>query len=341
MPHVSTFNLRGKGCGLDWWKSLRMNQTGRDAWAATIDLAACDPNETVLEVKVILSDSVWQQGANDRITLPTNATGSFVAHTYPWFFRTHGEWGHVTYDLWSPQLRNSRPIVAYVPPSYYENTLKPYDHLLIMHDGQNLFDGAESPFGIGWMIQLVVIGVYNNANRTSELTYSYDSSMRTGGDGNRYLDFIQHTVVPWVAEKFRVKTRRENVGILGSSLGGLISCYAGWTRPSFFGKVGCMSSSFWWNGEDFNNQVVANSTAPVPRPQLYLDSGDSGPSNDGMKETNRVLEHVQKKGYAFGTDLHHYLDRGAQHSEGYWGRRFWIPMRALYPPSPRATLPAN
>ena len=45
-------------------------------------------------------------------------------------------------------------------------------------------------------------------------------------------------------------------GILGSSLGGLVSCFAGWTRPHVYTSVGCMSTSFWWNDEDFNNVVM-------------------------------------------------------------------------------------
>jgi predicted alpha/beta superfamily hydrolase len=31
----------------------------------------------------------------------------------------------------------------------------------------------------------------------------------------------------------------------GSSLGGLVSCYTGWTRSNVWSKAGCMSSSFW------------------------------------------------------------------------------------------------
>ncbi|RYE84066.1 MAG: hypothetical protein EOO65_02880, partial [Methanosarcinales archaeon] len=45
-------------------------------------------------------------------------------------------------------------------------------------------------------------------------------------------------------------------GMLGSSLGGLLSCYAGWTRPDTYGFAGCMSSSFWWNNQDFNNTII-------------------------------------------------------------------------------------
>lgn len=90
---------------------------------------------------------------------------------------------------------------------------------------------------------------------------------------------------------------RNDLGILGSSLGGLISCYAGknlicidivmpinsflvWTRSKVYSKGGCMSSSFWWNNEDFNNQILVNHPTPNNHVTIYIDSGDSGNDND-------------------------------------------------------------
>ena len=32
--------------------------------------------------------------------------------------------------------------MIYLPPSYEENYLKRYDNMLIMHDGQNVFDSS-------------------------------------------------------------------------------------------------------------------------------------------------------------------------------------------------------
>jgi len=93
------------------------------------------------------------------------------------------------------------------------------------------------------MQEIVIVGVDNTPNRTDELTYSYDPSERSGEDGNLYLDFIQKTVMPFIEDNFRTSRKIEDRGILGSSLGGLISCYAGWTRATF-AKAGCMSSSF-------------------------------------------------------------------------------------------------
>jgi len=172
------------------------------------------------------------------------------------------------------------------------------NNVLVMHDGQNLFNASTSFLGIAWdcqdtinrlvvegeMDEVFIIGVYNTPNRTYEYTYSYDPNCGcpggAGGGGDLYLDFLVQTVVPAVAQNFRIQTDRSNLGILGSSLGGLISCYAGWTRPESFSKAGCMSSSFWWNNEDFTNTVMTQNPVPSPQVTFYLDSGNAGPDQD-------------------------------------------------------------
>lgn len=145
--------------------------------------------------------------------------------------------------------------MLYLPPSFTENTLKRYEDVLVMHDGNNLFGTLQCesccPFGCwnlelqaldpliveGGMREIIVVGVFNTANRTSEYTYSQDPE-EGGGNGDRYLDFLQHTLLPAVLQAFpRVSPRDGRVGLLGSSLGGLISCYAGWTRPTTFSQV--------------------------------------------------------------------------------------------------------
>jgi predicted alpha/beta superfamily hydrolase len=49
-------------------------------------------------------------------------------------------------------------------------------------------------------------------------------------------------------------------GIGGSSLGGLISCYGAYKRPQVYDRAICMSSSFWWNKEDFLTTVLSAKT---------------------------------------------------------------------------------
>lgn len=170
--------------------------------------------------------------------------------------------------------------------------------------------------------------------------YSFDRTVPGGGNADQYLDFVWDTVLPRVAEwsGSRLLTGAQHTSMLGSSLGGLLSCYAGWTRPSALSKVGCMSSSFWWNSQDFNGTVLQRPTRPGPSQlQVYLDSGNSGagpfcsPADaDDCVETVTVRDRLEELGWVTGKDLYYYLDVGGRHSEAFWGRRFHLPLLALF-----------
>jgi predicted alpha/beta superfamily hydrolase len=59
-----------------------------------------------------------------------------------------------------------------------------------------------------------------------------------------------------------------------------------------------MSSSFWWNDEDFLGTVMKNNSKADPNLIIYLDSGDSGASQDGKNETISVKNKMISK-YSF------------------------------------------
>jgi hypothetical protein len=94
--------------------------------------------------------------------------------------------------------------------------------------------------------------------------------------------------------------------------------------------------------------VLPSRAAPTDT-VFYLDSGDSGPDDDDevragalpgqacwadwsrvQVQTQTVLAHMESAGLVLDDTVHYYLARGAQHSETYWGRRFWSPMLSLY-----------
>ncbi|CAG2209050.1 unnamed protein product [Mytilus edulis] len=68
------------------------------------------------------------------------------------------------------------------------------------------------------------------------------------GSGDRLLNFLINRVYPKVREltNDRILIDQPNTGVMGYSLGGLMSCYAAWTRSSIFGLAACQSPSLWW-----------------------------------------------------------------------------------------------
>ncbi len=121
--------------------------------------------------------------------------------------------------------RADRDLHAYLPPSY-ERSDRRFPGLY-MHDGQNLFDATTS-FAGEWGVdetmeelaveglEAIVIGIPHGEDRVREYT-------PFNGGGDEYLAYVVDTVKPLVDSSFRTLSDREHTGIMGSSLGALIS----------------------------------------------------------------------------------------------------------------------
>jgi predicted alpha/beta superfamily hydrolase len=348
---LSALYLRGDSCGLSWDKGIKMNVATTAQNNVTADgyiysaSISCTEATNKLEVKVLVDDSVWMIGSNHHVT---SVKDQQVEDLYPWFYTSKGSLSIIN-RVYSNELGNFRDVIVYTPPSYTENTLKVHKNVLIMHDGQNLFDPRTSAFGTAWMCQdtldslivqgksdeVLIVGPYNTNDRTNEYTYIYDPSEKTGGKGDLYLDWIESTLIPLTQKTFRVNIQRETLGILGSSLGGLISCYAGWTRADVYGKVGCMSSSFWWDDNNYQNDVIVNNrpNANYPYPAFYMDSGTSGGDGSCAVYTGQIYDYYLTLGFQENVNVWKYIDVGGSHNEASWGNRFYLPMESLYPPT--------
>lgn len=90
-----------------------------------------------------------------------------------------------------------------------------------------------------------------------------------------------------------------------------------------------MSGSFWWNDEDFINSVM-RSRAYNPGTTVYIDSGDGGQGQDNKLSVDDTKAALLLAGYVNNRNLFYYLDKGAEHNEYYWGRRFWVPLTDLF-----------
>ena len=86
-------------------------------------------------------------GANQKVSISGQS-----ADMYPWFNNVEGTFKKFS-KINSPQLKNNRDVIVYLPPSYTENTEKVYNNVLVMHDGQNLFDPKTAFMGNAWKIQ--------------------------------------------------------------------------------------------------------------------------------------------------------------------------------------------
>jgi predicted alpha/beta superfamily hydrolase len=149
------------------------------------------------------------------------------------------------------QLNRTRRIWVYLPKGY-KTSRKKYP-VLYMHDGQNLFDKATS-FAGEWGIDeamdsiknaCIVVGIDNGGvKRMNE--YNPNNTKQFGkGEGKAYLAFIVNNLKPFIDKKYRTLADKQHTYMAGSSMGGLISFYAGLYYPQVFGALGVFSPSFW------------------------------------------------------------------------------------------------
>jgi len=231
-------------------------------------------------------------------------------------------------------LRHARDVVVWLPPSYEKNPGKRYP-VLYMHDGQNVFDPTTSFIGFDWRAdevadslirlgaieEIIIVGISNSPDRMSEYA---DTEL-----GRAYARFVVERVKPFIDTTYRTKRDRLNTGVMGSSMGGLISFLFTWWYPDVFSKAGCLSSVFDGRARSILDDVRAYKGVRKDV-RWYLDCGGYGGEGSlkpGMDEMGSVLS---AKGYVEGRDFIRFFDATADHSERAWASRLWRPMKFLW-----------
>lgn len=230
-----------------------------------------------------------------------------------------------SFEIWSPQFRNRRYVDVYLPASYGEGRRR-YP-VVYLQDGQNLSDPAIAfggqtwhiDEGLPWLaergIEPIVVGIHNNAERLAEYS-PFPDARHGGGDGDRYSRFLIDTLKPRVDGEFRTRKDRDGTIVGGSSMGGLISLYLFFRRPSPFGGAVVMSPSIWFGGGEILRFVER---ARTTRGRIYLDVG----TNEGagtLKNTRLLRRALRAKGYTRDT-LRYIEAEGHQHREADWAWR--------------------
>ncbi len=316
-----TLSLRGSAFPFNWATGNPMTLGADDTWTLTTTKATGS-----LELKPLLDDTNWSRGPNYTVVAGT------TIDLYPHFFTTNGQFAKRWATFSSTLLNNTRPVWVYLPPTYLENA-RARMPVVYMHDGQNLFDPSVAFGGNPWFAQnaidaaaengafreAIIVGPEATADRMGEYTPTADPGYG-GGKGLLYLRMIVEELKPKVDAELRTLPGREDTVLMGSSLGGLISAYAGTVKADTFGMVGAMSPSTWWDNKVLLGMVAATPASPRPL-RVYVDSGDSGTSNDDQVNTAQLAQAYRTLGYSEPTTLKYVVQAGATHSEIYWAQR--------------------
>lgn len=215
---------------------------------------------------------------------------------------------------------SERDVLIYLPPSY-ESSTRRYP-VLYLQDGQNLFDQVTAFGNQDWRVdetmerlsadgyEAIVVGIPHGDER--RLIEYNPFPGRWGAKGDEYVSFVCGQLKPFIDSSFRTHPEHDATGILGSSMGGLISLYAFFRRPEVFGMCGAMSPSL-FVGRGAILKYVRE--APFNLGKIYLDNGTREPSARPMYEA------LLDKGYRLRTDVKYVSEHGAHHHESAWARR--------------------
>ncbi len=233
----------------------------------------------------------------------------------------------ISTNFYMPQLNRTRRIWVYYPPDY-ETSTKRYP-VLYMHDGQNLFDATTS-FSGEWEVDEtlntlagqgkhvpLVVGIDNGGgDRIGEYT-PWQNPQYGGGDGEKYMQFIVETLKPYIDANYRTLPDRENTGIMGSSLGGLISHYGSLKSHDIFSKAGLFSPSYWYSDSIWQYTL---DTGKHYNMRFYQLCG-TNESASMVSEMQQMNDSLLRNGFA-QDDIFNKIVNGGQHNEKLWREAF-------------------
>jgi predicted alpha/beta superfamily hydrolase len=226
-----------------------------------------------------------------------------------------------------PQLGRTRRIWLYFPPGYETSGLN-YP-VLYMHDGQNLFDDSTSYAG-EWHIDEtlntlsgegfqvpIVVGIDNGGDYRIDEYTPWAHVLYGGGDGDLYMEFIVQTLKPFIDENYRTLPGREYTGIMGSSLGGLVSHFGALKYQDVFSKAGIFSPSYWYSDSLWSFTREAGHQDVM---RVYLMCGGA----EGQGTINDMTD-MQDSLLAIGfpeDEISMTVIPGGQHNETLWSQDF-------------------
>jgi predicted alpha/beta superfamily hydrolase len=230
-------------------------------------------------------------------------------------------------EFFIPQLNRHRRIWLYLPPDY-ETSTKSYP-VLYMHDGQNLFDVATA-FAGEWEVDEalnslaaqgkdvpIVVGIDNGGTYRIDEYTPWANPQYGGGAGDLYARFIVETLKPYIDQHYRTLPDRENTGVMGSSLGGLISHYIGLKHQNVFSKAGIFSPSYWFNDSVYDFSYLTGAQHPM---RLYI-MGGSAESGSLVQQMNMMKDTLVAAGFR-PDQLMLKVVEGGQHNEALWRSHF-------------------
>ena len=252
-------------------------------------------------------------------------------------------------DFESHILRTRRDILVYLPRGYSRQSRLRYP-VLYLQDGQNVFDAATAFAGVEWGVDeaaqrlirknliepLIIVAVANTGDDriheyapTRGVIQVGTRKKRSRGQGKKYGRFLVEELKRFIDKTYRTRPEGQFTGLVGSSLGGLVTLALGIWFPGTFSRLGMMSPAVWWDDEAIVKMVESlESKLPL---KIWLDTGTH---EEGWERARTLRDALVEKGWRLYDDLQYTEVEGGEHTESAWAARVDPMLRFLFPPGP-------
>jgi enterochelin esterase family protein len=166
------------------------------------------------------------------------------------------------FDFNSQLLNNQRRVYVYLPPGYAKSSSQRFPTFYV-HDGGEYLSRAR--------LATVLDNLCHSRSIPPLIAVMVDpvDRMAEYHTNERYAQFLEQELIPHIDRHYRTRAERGSRGVMGASMGGLISTYLALSHPHLFAKAAGQSSAFFLE-QDKLTALVNGLTANV---SFYFDVG--------------------------------------------------------------------
>lgn len=234
---------------------------------------------------------------------------------------------------------------------------RPTSHLLIAHDGQNVFARDTSSNGRTWKMAQsairvskrlgitppAIIGVFHSRSSRNPwgriLDLAPQDPFQNGVksveakneislsdlQGNKYLEQITEVIAPAIATELALNLNTINKAIVGSSMGGLASLYAIGKRPDFF-TTSLALSPHWSAGETPLVDALLDALPDPGKHKIWMSRGTRGHDAHYGPFQDYADQKMLQAGWREGENFITRVYKKSGHNERSWAKYLDQPM---------------
>ena len=257
----------------------------------------------------------------------------------------YGYYYRALFDI--PFSKEKRYVRVWLPENYFNNQKQLFP-VIYFADGQNLVNQKLCAFGC-WKLDLVAhdllikeslsfiaVGVDSPKDaktRFLELNPPYMPERikeKAEPYGNQFVDYLADSLVPLINQSFHTKVEKGNIGIAGSSMGGIMAFYAGVKRFDTFGFSMDFSPAFFlYKKTTWDKLLELFQISPLNNVKHFFYVGGVEFEKQFINPTKATYQYLKSQGFD-DSQVKLLIDSSQRHNEEAWHKYlkdallFWL-----------------